>query len=193
MKMYKRKICLIITVVMGLSLTACTTKTSQTEVTPYYSVTIDGEKKYYSDEDSTIMKLKEVTEEFVVAAGQANYQKPDEVEGELSYYTDEIRSLKEETDYVNRINAMITGYELQTHISDKVIKKIKLSSQHGNPMATVACEYIVTIQNATDEYLEELQLKKDTKYRRTMTIEYKKVNDEWKVSDNSVSEREEVQ
>ena len=122
MKMCKRKICLIITAVMGLSLTACTTKTNQTEVTPYYSVTIDGEKKYYTDEDSTIMKLKEVTEEFVVAAGQANYQKPEEVEGELSYYTDEIRSLKEESDYVNRINEMLTGYELQTHISEKMFK-----------------------------------------------------------------------
>lgn len=193
MKMCKRKICLIITAVMGLSLTACTTKTNQTEVTPYYSVTIDGEKKYYTDEDSTIMKLKEVTEEFVVAAGQANYQKPEEVEGELSYYTDEIRSLKEESDYVNRINEMLTGYELQTHISEKTIKEIKLSSKHGNPMATVACEYIVTIKHATDEYLEQLQLKKDTKYRRTMTIEYTKVNDEWKVSNNSVSEREEVE
>lgn len=178
---------------MGLSLTACSAKTSQTEVTPYYSVTIDGEKKYYSDEDSTITKLKEVTEEFVVAAGQANYQKPDEVESELSYYTDEIRSMKEESDYVDRINTMITGYELQTHISEKTINEIQLSSQHGNPMATVACEYIVTIKHATDEYLEQLQLKKDTKYRRTMTIEYTKVNDEWKVSNNSVSEREEVQ
>ena len=78
MNMHKRKICLIITVVMGLSLTACSTKTNQSEVTPYYSVTIDGEKEYYSDEDSNIIKLKEVTEEFVVAAGQANYQKPEE-------------------------------------------------------------------------------------------------------------------
>ena len=60
-------------------------------------------------------------------------------------------------------------------------------------MATVACEYIVTIKHATDEYLEQLQLKKDTKYRRTMTIEYTKVNDEWKVANNSVSEREEVE
>ena len=193
MNMHKRKICLIITVVMGLSLTACSTKTNQSEVTPYYSVTIDGEKEYYSDEDSNIIKLKEVTEEFVVAAGQSNYQKPDEVNGELSYYTDEVRSQMEESDYVNRIITMITGYELQTHISEKTIKEIKLSFQHGNPMATVACEYIISIKHATDEYLEQLQLKKDTKYRRTMTIEYTKVNDEWKVANNSVSEREEVE
>lgn len=191
--MYKRKICLIITAVMGLSLTACSTEKSQTEVTPYYSVTIDGEKEYYSGEDSNIIKLKEITEEFVVAAGQADYQKPEEAERELSYYTDEVRAQKEESDYVNRIIAMMTGYELQTHISEKTIKEIKLSSKHGNPTATVACEYIVSIKHATDEYLEQLQLKKDTKYRRTMTIEYTKVNEEWKVSNNSVSEREEVE
>lgn len=192
MKNKKFGICLFITMCVALSSTACNIKTDQTAKTPYYSVTIDGEKLYYSHKDESIKQIKEMTEAYVMVSAQSDYQNLDMVDEEFSLFTSEAKEKMESYDWVGAIKEQISHYQLQHVVSEYNITGIQLQSQHGKKKAIVTCDYITSTKHATDEYLETVNIKKGTDYKRTLTLTLELEKGEWKVSDYSTTAREEV-
>lgn len=192
MKSTKKGFCLIITLFMAFNMTACSSQTSQMAETPYYAVTIDGEKKYYGEEEESVKQLKELTEAYLMLSQQKNYQKPEGVQEELNFFSESYRAQQEAANFVESTVSQLNYYQLENEVSEHNVTEILYKSQHGDTMATVTCEYITSIKHATDEYLASVQVKANTNYKRVLTLDAVLENGEWKVQKYSNSAREEI-
>lgn len=192
MKNKRFEIWLFITMCIALSSTACGTMSDRAKKTPYYSITIDGEQKYYSDQDDSIKSIKELTEEYLMVSAQSDYQNLSMVEKEFSFFTAKEQAEREGYDWIGSIKEQIKGYQLQNEVSEHKITSIQLKSKHAKQLATVTCDYITSTKNATDDYLEAVGISIGKKYKRTLTLELKLEKGEWKIQDYSNTKREEV-
>lgn len=192
MNYMKKILYILMPILIGFSLTSCNTQIKKVEKTPYYSISIDGEKTYHSESEESVKRLKELTESYLMNSAQSDYQNLDLVNEEMNFYSIEYQKSLESYGFVKSVQEQLTRYQLQNEVSDYKIISIQLCHKHNQPMATVTCEYITSIKHATEEYLRSMSVKTDTNYKRVLTMDVVLEDGTWKISNYSNTPREEV-
>ncbi len=160
--------------------------------TNYYSVSIDGDKFYYSAEDENVVEISKNASEFITVAVKKDYTNP-EVMKEYDYYTKEVKEAYLSDGRPEIALESLQNYQLKVEVNEVTLQKIEFYTLNGQKTASVTIDYISTITNSTPEYLESLAIQANTKYKRTMTIVMVHEEELWKVSTYSLTAREEVQ
>jgi len=177
---------------IGGSLTACSNMTVNTSETPYYSYSIDGVKQYKSGEDEDVQKIKELATGYVELTCGFDYTSLENAHDEVNYYTEDLKNEYIEYEYVEAGMETMRYYQQVQDLVECNINDIQFYGKLDQESAWVQCEYISVVTHATEEYLSDVGVKLDTKYRRVMTLAFVKENGEWKIFDYDITDREEV-
>jgi len=191
MQTLKKCIATMLIGAVTLSFTSCGKSVTVKEETPYYSTTIDGEKKYYSEEETKVEEVSTLGKDFATAICGADYNdlsKP----FSYDYFTKEIQSYQDEAAFRKSEADYISEYELLIELSGFDVKMMKFSKFKNVESVTMEAEIITIVKHGVDAYLEQSSVKLNTPYRRTLTIEASVEDGEWKVSNYDVTSREEV-
>lgn len=175
-------------------LTACGQKEiSQitNEEPKYYSISIDGDYLPREEDDMDVNVLTEVSKGFLAAAVSRDYKNIDTVT-EYGYYTKEVYEKYMQMGRPEAVKASAIENQLVVNLHEADIKKIEFYKLKGQEASSVTIEYISSYIEGTESYLNQLKVKKGSKYKRTMTIKFIKEDGEWKVQETSATAREEV-
>lgn len=195
MKIKKGILLFTMLLVIGTNLMSCNKSDNKylesNNETKYYSTTIDGDKLYYAENDENVKSITQLVSDFLGVAVKTDY-KNEEYLNEYDYYTNEIKAEAEEYGYKEQLKELITNYELVTNLIEHEINGIEFYKTNTIEHAKITCNYITTVTNSTEEYLQEVGIEKNIKYKRSMELNILKEDNQWKVVDYTVGKREKV-
>lgn len=175
-------------------LTACGQKEiSKTtdEVPKYFSMTMDGDYLPREEDDEDVNALTEVSKGFLKAAINRDYKNIDTIT-EYEYYTKEVYENYMQMDRPEAVKASAIENQLVIDLQETDTKKIEFYKLKGQEASSVTVEYISSYIEGNEDYLSQLNVKKGSRYKRTITIKMIKEEDSWKVQETSSTAREEV-
>jgi len=175
-----------------LVVTGCSEQGKQIGETPYFSMLIDGGKEYRAEENLDVQQLKELTLGYIELTCNIDYRNTENAMDELNYYTESTKKEYIEYEYVQGGIETMEYYEQIMELLETSVEEIQFYQLNDKEKARVACDYITVIPHATDEYFEELGIKKDTKYKRTMMLGFVREEGEWKIDEYDITDRIEV-
>lgn len=180
--MKKKKIIpiILLSTFIGTNIIGCQkTATSQAE-TKYYSLNIYGDKQYYNENYEEIEGVNDIINKFMDYSINLNYTNEEYLK-QLDLYTDEIRIIDEQTGFKEYLQELNVSRELIRNLDGYEISEIEFYQVSGADQATVTLDYISTVTNATQEYLDGLMIELNAKYTTNTSIKIQKQSDGWRI------------
>lgn len=173
------------------SLTACGDTRSSISESHIYTFDIDGNKIYYSADNSDAVGIQEAVEGFLQANVAVDYKNFDELAGQ-EYYTQAVKE-KNIAHNIPAINMkQVIDNQLKVQVDEIEFSGIKISSVGTVHKADISGVFKISYQNALPEHLVETETELNTVYKRRMEIKAEKEGDNWKISAASLYPKEKV-
>ncbi|MBE5961718.1 MAG: hypothetical protein E7256_10125 [Lachnospiraceae bacterium] len=170
-------------------LTACGKSEGEQQVTANYTVNIDGERTYISDDDEQVVAAKETAMGYLTNYANKDYTKQGNMEI-LPYLADKLRTTYEQKNTVGVNQESIRNYELIEKMESYEISYVQMYTLYGQPAADIFLSYTVQIETATEAYLSSLGMSAGDRYKRTLTLKLEDTEEGWKINKASLGARE---
>jgi hypothetical protein len=190
----KNKLIIGIVIMLSFSmiLISCNKKSENTNVeTPYYTLDIDGDPTYFSEDDIKVINAKKISKEFCRAKFNRDYNNLDS-QAEYKYYINNLYEKYIENKKYEQTEKYYKEYKLIERCDSIEIKNIKFYTKQGVEACKVNLIYKDTLINAVEDYLEYYEYKLNVPYKSENSIYMKIEDDVWKVYDWKSGDREEI-
>lgn len=194
MNKHKKLALMYMVLVCTALLTACNQKAvdqNSQGIPKYYEVSMDGEYLSKSENDLEVNELKEISGEYLEVIVNRDYHNIDQTT-EYSYYTEETYNKYMDTNRPEILKASVIQNRLIVNLESYEIQQMEFYTLRGQQSSTVTMEYISSYIEGTEQYFNQISVKKDTRYRRIITITFIKENNHWKVQEYLLTTREEI-
>lgn len=159
------------------------------EKTNYFTTALNGEKQYYTEEQTDVKQIKQLSEQFVEAINTVDYTQT-EVEDTYSYYAKEVVKEYKEKGILENSKKNLRERQLQMKSDHISVNQVEFYTVEGKKTCDVMVDFDLTITHATKEYIQQRKITIGEPKKWNYIITFIFEDTAWKVKDYIITEAE---